>query len=287
MSNDKDYLSEFEREFELNDYSSEYNDETNTSDEYENDFSNESNDEYELSSAYESNDEYELNDEFELDTEQQDSEMENYLQEYDSREHEFEDRLYSALSGEHENSFEMEQEIDRVLHEMEKDYFFGSIGKFLKKKVGGLGGLANIAKQFIPGGNLASLAKFAGGNLRGLLKNDFIKKGLSMAANAYLPGVGGVIAGQLLNREAPADNDVRAHAAEAVKVTKDAFQNMAKLLPNLRQGNVQGQIRRFSQQALTAAKGRHSRYRGRAKRVIRINANSVVVVKPGRVIIYS
>ncbi len=284
MNNEKDYLSEFEREFELNDYSSEYDGETDTSDELEHDFSSETNDEYELDGEYESGDAYELDNEFEYGS---DSEYENYLQEYDSRDREFEDRLYAALSGEHESSFEMEQEIDRVLHEMEKDYFFGKIGKFIKKHSGTIGKLTKVAQNFIPGANLAGLAKYAGSHLRGVLKNDLIRKALSTAANAYLPGVGGAVVGGLLNREAPAADQTRAQAAEAVKVAKDAYQNMAQALPGLRPGDVPNQIRRLSRQALAAAKGRHSRQRGRAKKVIRTGANSVVVVKPGRVIIYS
>jgi hypothetical protein len=288
MNNYKDYLSEFEREFELTDYSSEYDGETNTSDEFENDFSSESNDEYELESGYPSNDEFELdseyesNDEYELndelDTEQPESEMENYLQEYDSREREFEDRIYSALSGEHENSFEMEQEIDRVLHEMEVEYFWKSAKNLWKKHKNKI---LKVAKMTPLGASLSTLGKLAGGDLRGLMK-----QGLTMAANAYLPGVGGAIAGKLLNSETPT-NDPRAQARQAVQVAKAAYRNMAGLVPNLRPGNVPRQIRQFSRQALTMARRKHSRYRGKAKRVIRTSANSVVVVKPGRVIIYS
>ena len=286
MNNDKDYLSEFEREFELNDFSSEYGGETNVSeefeeDEFENDFSNESDDEFENQDEYELNDEYESNDEYEFQDEQSDSEFENYLQESNSPDQEFEDRIYSALSGEYESSFEMEQEIDRVLHEMEVEYFWKSAKKFWnkhKKK------LMPLAKNLIPGGTLASLAKFAGGDVRGLLK-----KGLTMAANTYLPGVGGVIAGKLLNNETPV-NDARAQAAQLVQVAKNTYQNTARLIPNLRPGNIPQQISRLSQQGLRMAKAQHRNsrsYKGKNKKVIRINANSVVVVKPDRVIIYS
>lgn len=284
----KDYLSEFEREFELDDFSSESQSSEEYQDEYENDFSGESDSELDTYNEYELNDELDTQGEYEFEGEEPDSEMENYLQEYNSPDQEYEDRLYSALSGEYESSFEMEQEIDRVLHEMEKDYFFGGIKKFLKKKVGSLGKLSGIAKQFIPGGTLAALTKFAGGNLRNLLKSDLIKKGLSMAANAYLPGVGGMVAGKLLNSETPNADQVRAQATQAVAVAKDAYRNMAGLIPNLRPGNIPNQINNLSRQALTMAKNRHSGYRGRRnKQVIPRNPNSVVVVKPNRIIIYS
>ena len=295
MNNDKDYLSEFEREFELNDFSSEYDGEMNTSeefeDEFENNFSNESNDELETNDEYELDNEYESNDEYEFEDEQPDSESGNYLQESNSPDQEFEDRIYSALNGEYESSFEMEQEIDRVLYEMQRDHFFGGLSKFLKKKVGSLGKLTAIAKQFIPGGTLASLAKFAGVDLRNLLKSDLFKKGLAMAANVYMPGVGGAIAGKLLNSETPTNaNQIRAHARQTVRVAKDAYRNMVPLMiNNLRPGNIPNQISRFSQQALTMAKTKHRDHRGKTKQVIRITRNSIVVVRrnPYRVIIYS
>lgn len=286
MNNEKDYLSEFEREFE-NDFSSEYDGEMNTSeefeDEFENDFSNESNDEFETQDEYELNDEYESNDEYEFEGEQPDSEFENYLQESDSPDREFEDRIYSALSGEYESSFEMEQEIDRVLHEMEVEYFWKSAKKFWNKHKKRI---MPFAKHLIPGGTLASLAKYAGVDVRNLLKSNLFKKALSMGANFAMPGVGGALVGGLLNRETPTNN-ARAQARQIVQVAKNTFQNTAQLIPNLRPGNIQQQISRFSQQGLRMAKANVRDHRRKNKRVIRIKANSIVVVKPGRVIIYS
>jgi len=284
MNNDKDYLSEFEREFELNDFSSEYDGEMNASEEFdnefENDFSSETNDEFETQDEYELNDEYESEDEYEFQDEQSDSEMENYLQEYDSPDREFEDRIYSALNGEHESSFEMEQELDRVLHEMEVEYFWKAAKGFWNKHKKKLMKVANLTPL---GGGLSMLAKAAGGDLRGLLK-----KGAMMAANAYLPGVGGAIAGKLLNSETAAPADPRAQAQQVVQVAKDAYRNMAGLVPNLRPGNIPNQISRFSRQALTMARNKHSGRRrgGKGKRVIRLNPGSTVVVKRDRIIIY-
>jgi hypothetical protein len=294
MNNYKDYLSEFEREFETNDSSSEYDGENGVSEEYEdeleNDFSNESdqkldsNNEYESDQELDTHQEYELDNEYELESELQDSESENYLQEYSSPDQEFEDRLYSVLNGEHESSFEMEQEIDRVLHEMEVEYFWKAAKNAWKKHKNKI---MPFAKHLIPGGSLASLGKFAASNLRGVLKNDLIRKGLTMAGNAYLPGVGGAVVGGLLNRETPNANDARAQAGQAVKVAKDAYQNMAGLIPNLRPGNIPNQISRFSKQAVGMAQKRHSVYKGKTKQVVRIKPNSIVVVRPDRVIIYS
>ena len=108
-----------------------------------------------------------------------------------------------------------------------------------------------------------------------------------MAANAYLPGVGGMVAGKLLNSETPSADQARAQAQQAVQVAKDAYQNMAGLMPNLRPGNIPNQINNLSKQALTMAKNKHSGYRRRNKQVIPRTPNSVVVVKPNRIIIYS
>lgn len=288
MNNYKDYLSEFESEFELDDSVSEYNADSNASSEFEseleNDFSGESEYEFESGDESEIDEEGESDEEYEFES-LQDSESENYLQEYGSPDQEFEDRLYAALSGQYETSYEMEQEIDRVLYEIE-DHFFKlpKIKRFFnkhKKK------LLSVAKSFVPGGTIRQLAKFAGGDLRNLLKSDLFKKGLSMAANAVAPGVGGALAGGLLNSEMPNANRARAQAKQAVKVARDAYRNLAGTIPNLRPGNVPNQIHRLSRQALIAAHSRNSVYKGKSRKVIPRSPNSIVVVRPDRIIIYS
>lgn len=269
--NRNNYLSEFEQEFEFNDES--------MRDYAENEIDSSESD-------YEFSDEYELEGEndTELESEVVDSESESWGDEYDSRESEFEERLYAALSGEFEDSFEMEQEIDRVLYEMEVEYFWkaakGLWNKHKKKIMG-------VAGKFLPQGTLQSLAKLAGGDLRSLLKSDLFKKGLSLAANTFAPGVGGVVAGRLLSGETPAANDVRAQAQQAVQTARAAYQNMARQMTGLRPGNLNSQIAQMSRQALTAARQNRSAYRGKRKRVIQTSPGSIVVVRPDRVIIYS
>jgi hypothetical protein len=212
------------------------------------------------------------------------NESRNWLSENGSMDREYEDRIYSALSGEYENSFEMEQEIDRVLYEMEMDYFWGSAKKLWNKHKKKLLGLA---KNFVPGGTLLNLAKLAGGDLRSILKSDLFKKGLSLAANAVAPGVGGAIAGSLLNNEMPSANNLRNQAKQAVQIARSAYQNMAGLVPMLNTGNIQGQLNNFSRQALNSALRRNSIYKGKKKRVIQIMRGSIVVVRPDKVVIYS
>jgi hypothetical protein len=212
------------------------------------------------------------------------NESRNWLGEDSSLDKEYEDRIYTALSGEYENSFEMEQEIDRVLYEMEMDYFWGSAKKLWNKQKKKLLG---VAKNFVPGGTLLNLAKLAGGDLRGILKSDLFKKGLSLAANAVAPGVGGAIAGSLLDNETPVVNNLGGQAKQAVQIAKSAYKNMAGLIPSLQPGNIPQQLRRFSSQALMGAKKRQNIFMGKKKQVIPIATGSIVVVRPNKVIIYS
>ena len=263
-----DYMSEFESEFEVSDFSSEYDGETNEEyeDEFESDLSNESNDEFD--SEFESNDEFEFEDN-ETDSE---FEFENYLQESRSPDQEFEDRLVTALSGEFENSFEMEQEIDRVLHEMEVEYFWKAAKNLWKKHKNKI---MPFAKHLIPGGTLASLAKLAGGDLRSLLKSGLFKKGLSMAANIALPGVGGAVASGLLNSvgsgegETPGLNNLRAQARQTVQTAKAAFGNLAKTIPGISPGNMPNQIRSVTKHALGTAKRKSSSLKEKREELFR------------------
>jgi len=261
------YLSELEQEFDFNNE----------------DIVNETADEFELEDEMEN---YEMSDEMELDPEMEfdQEESENWLNEYSGTENEFEEKLYAALSGEHESNYEMEQAIDQVLHEMEQEYFWGAAKNLWKKHKGKLMG---IAGKYLPKGTLQALGSLAGGDVRGLLKSDLFKKGLSLAANAVAPGVGGMVAGKLLNNETP-DSSARAQASKAVQMAKTAYQNMAQSIPGLQPGNVQAQIRNMSVQSLAAAKSKHQSFRkGKKKRVILTDGNAVVVVHPGKVIIYS
>jgi hypothetical protein len=262
------YLSELEQEFDFN------NEDT----------VNETADEFELdgeAGTYEMADESGLDSEGEFDQE----ESENWLNEYGGADNEFEEKLYAALSGDHESNYEMEQAIDQVLHEMEQEYFWGAAKKFWKKHKGKLMG---IAGKYLPKGTLQALGSLAGGDVRGLLKSDLFKKGLSLAANAVAPGVGGMVAGGLLNNEVNADTSARSQAAKAVQMAKTAYQDMARRIPGLQPGNIQAQIKNMGLQSLAAAKSRHQSFRkGRKRTVVPIAPNAVVVVHPGRIIIYS
>lgn len=279
-----DGASDFDNEFELEaeDYSSnEYNDnEFELNDEEITDFEEEfenPDEEFEMDNEADFED-------MEAEVEESELEQRDWLSESPSPDQEYEDRIYAALSGEYESSYEMEQEIDRVLYEMEMDYFWKSAKKLWnkhKKKIVG------AAKGFLPTGTLQSIAKIAGGDIRGLLKSDLLKKGLSLAANAVAPGIGGTVAGALLNSETPSGNGLRTQASQFVQTAKNAYQNMARNIPQLKSGNIPAQIRSFSRQSFNSALQHNHRFKGKKKQVIPTPAGSFVVVKPGRVIIYS
>ncbi|AQG78537.1 hypothetical protein [Spirosoma montaniterrae] len=258
-----DYLSEFEQEFG-----------TDTAFETETD----------SGSAFEINDEFELETDSKTSAEWSNPDNENWLNEFDSREQEYEDRLYAAFNNEYESSFEMEQEIDRVLHEMETEYFFNGLKKFAQRN---LGKLKSIASRYLPKNTLQSLAQLAGGNLRGLLKSDLFKKGLSFAANAVAPGIGGAIAGQLLNRETDTAPVARQQARQAVQTAKTAYQHLAQNLGNLRPGDLNAQLNSLSRQALSVARSQGgSTWKGKRRRDIPVPAGATVVVRNDRVTIY-
>jgi hypothetical protein len=270
-------LADLESEFE-------FEMDTESGDQYEsieNEF--EADDEFEdMQNEYETDNEFEADDEYNDSEHESDNEFESWNDEYGLKDNEYEDRIYAALNGEHESSFEMEREIDSVLHEMEIDYFFNPFKKLKQYK----NKILNAAKGFLPAGTLQTLAKLAGGDLRSLLKSDLFKKGLSFAANAVAPGIGGTIASGLLNSEMPGAGDARSQAKQAVQVAKTAFKNMAGLMPSLQPGNIPKQIQSFSRQALSSALKKHAMYKGKRRRTIMLRQGSIVVVKPGKVHIY-
>jgi hypothetical protein len=230
--------------------------------------------EFEMEAGADYEDDHEL--------EEPDHESRQWLGE--SNDYEYEDRIYAALNGEYESSYEMEQELDRVLYEMEMDYFWKSANKLWKKHKNKILG---AARGFLPSGTLQTLAKVAGGDIRGLLKSDLLKKGLSLAANAVAPGVGGAIAGSLLDSELGGANNLRNQASQFVSTAKNAYQNMARYIPNLKPGNIPQQLTAFSRQAFHNAVQRQNSYKGKKRHVIPTVPGSIVVVKPGRIIIYS
>lgn len=237
MNQTDNYLSEFEQAFDLDGISSE-NQEPDA-------FSGE----FELEDGLMQ--EAETGDDSEFEMEHGMEDHEDMLYEYQHT-GDYEERLYNAMNAEYETSYEMEQELDGVLREMELDYFW----KPFKKLAGKLKApLLNAVKRYVPGGSdaIGMLGSLAGGDLRGLLKNGLLKKGLTLAANAVAPGAGGMLAGALLNREEESFGSLRQDAAKYAGIAKNAYASLANALPNLKPGNIPAQIRALSKNVLGQA----------------------------------
>ena len=210
MRRNPDYLSEFEQEFEL---------ETTMLDNEDN---------YELENDQES----EYNDEFELDSES-DSELDSEFE--FQEENSYESRLYEILNNNYENELEFENNFNEVLHEMEKDYFFGALKRWVKKKGGITGLLARYAKKLPIVSAANALSSVARGDFRGALKdiasNSLLKTGLS-----FVPGGSAAVKGLDMANKFLGDSEAPAvpmsKINQMVAVGKSAYDNLARHVVN-------------------------------------------------------
>jgi len=104
-------------------------------------------------------------------TELDDSELDEEIEEPDV--HGFAERFYELSLREFESEIEIDHEVNRLLGEMEREYFFGSLGKLIK----GAGrqlikkGIAYV-KSRVPIANVVKgVTALARGNLRGVLES--------------------------------------------------------------------------------------------------------------------
>jgi len=227
-------LSEFEQEFEMevlsDDSSSEVDDH-----EYSYEVADEL-DQGELSHELEADEEFEVDDELEADEEfEVDDELEadeEFETDYASwsrdgnydRDREFESRLYKAIRSNADNELQTELELDGVLHEMEQDYFFGSAKRWLKNKA------KKYGKFAIPGyGALKAVSALGRLKVRNLLKNKLLQ-----TAAGFIPGAGPIIskgmgiASTMMDNADAAKQKIR----DIVQVGKDAYQNLAAAVPD-------------------------------------------------------
>jgi hypothetical protein len=229
MATHKDYLSEFEQE---------WNADSETTDILANELELESDDfESSMDIQFESGDEMEVDDESENDNEFELSTEDNEMEVEDEAEWEaddeanprFEDRLYAALTGSHESELEFEQQISRVIHDQEIEYFFKPFTKMLKKAKNSSFGklLQKVAKATPIGSAIKQYTALARGDIKGLLKSL-----AGQALSAAAPGGG--IAKQLLNLEAPiANSNPRQNAKIINQVAKNSYGNLVNQLATL------------------------------------------------------
>lgn len=263
-----DYLSEFESEFEAEVEDKQMSD--------ENDLQMELNDEFE--------DESEL--EFETDDDSE-GEFEMEFQTDNS----YESRLYEVLNNNFESELEFENNLNEVLHEMEKDFFFGSLKKWVKKRGGVKGLLAKYAKKLPISGAVNAISAAARGDFRGALKN-IASNGLLKTGISFLPGGGMAVKGldfanKFANSEAP--NVSMENVEKAVAVGKSAYDNLAR---NLVYAQTDQDGKNMGQKALQQAILKHrgssktSNRSGGRKMRIPYPVGSVVSVHPTYVSIW-
>lgn len=271
MKRNNDYLSEFEREFESDDAFSEAS--------FESDDSEEGNSEW--ASSEDSEDAYEMSDDNEFESDDQAYEDWSDSNGERAREREFEDRLYQALNSGVDNEFELEMELNRVLHEMEQDYFFGSFKRLINKH--GPGVLKKIAGSAPFGKAMKAISKHGRGLIRRAMDSQLLK-----SAAQFIPGAGPVIskgmdiAGQMMNSEVAGVS--RAQVQQAVQVGKQAYQNLAGDLVKMRDPNT---LPDLGKQALQRAVATHgNQFKGKKKTVFPLRIGSIVTVHPHQVVIW-
>jgi hypothetical protein len=174
--NISEFEQEFEMDDEATDSSSDQESNSEYSYEVEDEFESDDDSELESDDEFEQDDEFEADDEFESDDEfETDEEFENDYASwardgnYD-RDREFETRLYRAIRSNADNELQTELELDNVLHEMEQDYFFGAAKRWLKNKA------KKYGKFAIPGyGALKAVSALGRLKIRNLLKNKLLQ----------------------------------------------------------------------------------------------------------------
>lgn len=156
--------------------------------------------------------------------------------EFEAKIQEYTEKLYELTEREFESELELDTEVDRVLYEMERDFFFKGLWKKIKQGgkqliKAGVGLAKNLPIMQVVKG-VTSLAR---GNLKGLLKP------LMKTALGFIPGVGPIAsmaAGPLVDMvgskfgfEVSQDKGKnKAQLEKAVRISATAYDNLAKNL---------------------------------------------------------
>lgn len=275
MIRNNDYLSEFEQEFESDDYVSE-----NEHSDYLSEFNDE---------------EFELEDLEENEWETDDADSEYEYEEYEaeawehSPEQEYENRLYGVLHSGMNNEFEMDQEVDRILHEMEQDFFFGKLKRMGRKFLNSAGGqlAKKLARNSPWGVALGALSKVARGDIKGAIKgvvnNDLLRHAAGFLPGGSLISKGMDVAGALADNETPGIS--RAQARQAVQFAKSAYGHLANNMPRARSIE---HLRGLGKAAVRKAREelRANSTKGKKKTRIPLDPGSIVTVHPTHINIW-
>lgn len=272
MAINRNYLSEFEREFELDD-------------ELENPpgFDSLADEASDIDSEYE----YDEEEDLEYGEEEVDNEYENETEPWDMEaDQDYTNRLYEAMRDGVDNEFEMEQTIDRVLYEMEQDFFFKKLQKagtkFLRTSGGKL--VKKVVKNSPWGIAAKALSKVARGDIKGALKgvlnNDLVKQAVSMMPGGGAISKGMDVANKLIEDETPGVS--KENAQRAVQLAKHAYGNLAK---NMAQMTSLNQLKDMGKNSVKkAAEDMKNHRKGMRKTQIPLKPGSIVTVHAGKFI---
>lgn len=179
---------------------------------------------------FEEPDEKEIEEEFEKLTELEEEPSAEF-EDIEGEANDYAERFYELSTRKYESEFEVDDEINKLLYEMERDFFFKKlwrklkpVGKFLLKK--GLKLAAGLpAFKAVKG-----ITQLARGDLKGAL-GTLAKAGLSGAVS-MIPGGAAILPGlQALGFEATEDQDVNRQAwRNYVSVAKEAYDYLGRNL---------------------------------------------------------
>jgi hypothetical protein len=249
-------------------------------------------DNFESEEEYEADEEFEMNDEFEA---MSDLEFEGGTEgEYENASG-YAERFYELSQRSYESVSELNEEVDGILNEMERDFFWKGAKDFLKKKAKGLvsKGLKYAAGQFPAFKALQGLTQLTRGNLKGFL-GSLANAGLAAAipgGAAILPALRslGFNQNQDQNEGQSQGGEIEKEAWDNfVEVSREAYEHLAQNLhenadnpleaSRLAHNAFQTGVKKV-QARVQAARPRHAGRDGRRRRVVYLGPDEVLVIK--------
>jgi hypothetical protein len=218
--------------------------------------------EFELEMDDDSAGELEL--EFESDEGELDEDRPSFEAEADDAADGFAERFYELSQGSYESEYELDQEVNRLVADMEQEFFFKGLGKRLRNAGKGLlkKAMKHAVGKFPALSALKGVTQLARGNLKGML-GSLAKAGLASA----IPG--GAVALPALSAlgfevdEPEANREAWRNYGE---VSREAFQHLAEHLHE--QADTPTEASKLAAAALQAglAKGQARRKNGGSRR---------------------
>lgn len=247
-------------------------------------------DSFEMNEEFESDNEFEMNEEFESIGE---LEYEEGSEGEADDEYEFEavsdyaERFYELSQRSYESVAELNEEVDGILNEMERDFFWKGAKDWLKKKGKGLlkKGLSYAAGQIPALKALQGLTQLTRGNLKGFL-GSLANAGLAAA----IPGGAAILpALKAIGFNPTEGGGVEKEAWDNfIEVSREAYQNLAQNLhenadhpleaSRLAQNAFQTAYKKVQSQAHLSRSHRHGRG-VRRRRIIYLGPNEVLVIR--------